>query len=60
MKVVDYYIKMYENGINSKNLMEELIKAQDEIKSLKSNSKKTETKLERQLKRKQEKLQETK
>ena len=47
LKVVDYYIRMFEDGINSRELMEKLFSAQAEIKLLKQNNKKNESKLEK-------------
>ena len=37
LSIVTWYIQMFENGVNTKNLMKEIMEAKAEIKSLKES-----------------------
>ena len=59
-KVVNWYIQVFEEGRNTKTLLNDFIVAQEEIRQLKENMSKRESKLLKKLTKKTIKLKETK
>lgn len=59
LAVVDWYIELFEQGRNVKNLLKDFIDAQGQIKTLKETLARTQHKLEKKLSSKRKKFKET-
>ena len=59
MDIVRWYIEFFENGYNSKTVIQDFIEAQNKIKELTETLRTTQSQLQKKLESKEKKLKET-
>ena len=60
MDIVRWYIDVFENGHDTRNLLKDFVDAQAEIKTLQTNLRNTKAKLEKKLSKRNKELNESK